>query len=159
MLIIPLKNTPGVRRSRMRNSGVHASGSTYISFNNVRVPRANLIGEVNKGFAVIMSNFNPERVSIATSAIQMARNCYDEAFKHAVFRRKTFGVYLSENQIIRSKLAGMLRRIESCKAWLYQIVYEVKSRGEKVAYSDPNIGAMAALLKVEAGKVDFKVII
>ncbi|KLO16062.1 acyl-CoA dehydrogenase [Schizopora paradoxa] len=152
VLIIPLKNTPGVRRSRMRNSGVSASGSTYISFNNVRVPRANLIGEENKGFAVIMSNFNPERVSIATSAIQMARTCYDEAFKHAVFRRKTFGAYLSENQIIRSKLAGMLRRIESCKAWLYQLAFEVKSRGEKVAYQDPYIGAMSALLKVEAGK-------
>lgn len=139
----------------MRNSGVNASGSTYISFNNVRVPRSNLIGEVNKGFAVIMSNFNPERVSIATSAIQMATTCYDEAFKHVVFRRKTFGAHLSDNQIIRSKLAGMLRRIESGRAWLYQLAFEVKCRGEKVAYQDPYIGAMSALLKVEAGKVRF----
>jgi len=52
-LIIPLK-APGVTCKKIENSGVHASGSTYIEFDQVEVPVANLLGMENKGFPVIM---------------------------------------------------------------------------------------------------------
>jgi alkylation response protein AidB-like acyl-CoA dehydrogenase len=45
-------NRPGVRRSQMKCSGVWGSGTTYIEFDNVLVPAANLLGEEGKGFKV-----------------------------------------------------------------------------------------------------------
>jgi len=55
LLIIPLK-AKGVIRRRMENSGVHASGSTFIEFDDVEVPVENLIGKENHGFRYIMSS-------------------------------------------------------------------------------------------------------
>jgi alkylation response protein AidB-like acyl-CoA dehydrogenase len=54
-LIIPL-NQKGVFCKKLDNSGVHASGSTYIEFDNVEVPLSNLIGKENEGFRIIMSS-------------------------------------------------------------------------------------------------------
>ena len=55
LLIIPL-DVKGVTRRRMENSGVNASGSTYIDFDDVHVPVENLIGVENQGFKYIMSS-------------------------------------------------------------------------------------------------------
>ncbi|KAJ4252785.1 hypothetical protein NW762_010691 [Fusarium torreyae] len=55
VLIIPL-NLPGVTRRRLYNSGVSASGSTFIEFDDVEVPVENLLGQENQGFRVIMSS-------------------------------------------------------------------------------------------------------
>ena len=54
-LVIPL-NSKGVTRRKILNSGVAASGSTYLEFDDVVVPVANLLGEENKGFKIIMSS-------------------------------------------------------------------------------------------------------
>jgi alkylation response protein AidB-like acyl-CoA dehydrogenase len=54
-LVIPLK-APGVTCTKLDNSGVHASGSTYIEFDEVEVPVTNLLGVENKGFPVIMNS-------------------------------------------------------------------------------------------------------
>ena len=50
VLIIPLKDTPGVKTHRLHTSGMHASGSTFVLMDNVMVPAANLIGRENEGF-------------------------------------------------------------------------------------------------------------
>ncbi|KZT34424.1 acyl-CoA dehydrogenase NM domain-like protein [Sistotremastrum suecicum HHB10207 ss-3] len=149
LLIIPL-SSPGITRRRIANSGVHASGSTFILFSDVLVPRENLLGEENKGFKMVMSNFNPERLHLAGSALQMARTCYKEAYGHAL-RRKTFGKALIENQVMRAKFAGMARMIESAHAWMEQIVWHIVQhpRSEQTA----DVGARLALLKVQSGKV------
>jgi len=151
LLIIPL-NAPGVTRRRIHNSGLNASGSTYIGFSDVKVPVDNLIGRENEGFKIIMSNFNPERLSLAVGALTLSRICYEEAWRHAL-TRKTFGKPLVSNQIIRAKFATMIRNIESCHAWVEQIVYQMQN--QKDAAKDPQIGAKLALAKVQAGKVRF----
>lgn len=56
MLIISL-NSPGVTRRKIENTGVNASGSAYIEFEDVLVPVENLLGVENAGFAIIMTNF------------------------------------------------------------------------------------------------------
>jgi len=55
VLVIPL-NEKGVTRRKLHNSGVAASGSTFIEFDNVKVPISNLLGRENKGFQIIMSS-------------------------------------------------------------------------------------------------------
>ena len=63
VLVIPL-NVPGVSRRKLRNSGVGASGSTFIEFDDVKVPVGNLLGKENQGFQIIMSSANPAHLSI-----------------------------------------------------------------------------------------------
>jgi alkylation response protein AidB-like acyl-CoA dehydrogenase len=55
VLVIPL-TVPGITRRRIYNSGVAASGSTFIEFDNVKVPVSNLLGKENQGFQIIMSS-------------------------------------------------------------------------------------------------------
>ncbi|KAH8667618.1 acyl-CoA dehydrogenase/oxidase [Tricladium varicosporioides] len=148
LLIIPLK-VSGVTTRQMHNSGVGASGSTFITFDDVVVPVTNLIHKENRGFEVIMSNFNAERKAIATQSIRLSRVCVEDAWKHAC-TRETFGKKLIENEIIRAKFVKMGRMIEPAQAFLEQLTWLIelgrKSRGKDT--DNVRIGGMTAMLKV-----------
>ncbi|PVH78484.1 acyl-CoA dehydrogenase NM domain-like protein [Cadophora sp. DSE1049] len=145
VLIIPLKAS-GVSTRKMYNSGVGASGSTFITFEDVVVPVENLIHKENRGFEVIMSNFNAERKSIATQAIRLSRVCAEDAWRHAC-TRETFGMKLIENPIIRAKFAKMGRMIEPAQAFLEQLTWLIELN-RKSGKDDVRIGGMTAMLKV-----------
>jgi alkylation response protein AidB-like acyl-CoA dehydrogenase len=147
VLIIPLK-VPGVSTRQMFNSGVGASGSTFITFDDVLVPVENLIHKENCGFEVIMSNFNPERKGIATQCIRLSRVCCEDAWKHAC-TRETFGKKLIENPVIRAKFLKMGRMIEPAQAFLEQLTWLIELNRKKGEKGDSvRIGGMTAMLKV-----------
>lgn len=150
VLIIPLK-VEGVTTRQMFNSGVGASGSTYIEFDDVKVPVSHLLHKENRGFEVIMTNFNAERKSMITSAIRMARVCCEDAWAHANIR-ETFGKKLIENEVIRMKFAEMGRLIEPAFAFLEQITWLMEET-RKTGQPDVRIGGMTALGKVMATRV------
>ncbi|CAP95841.1 hypothetical protein E8E15_010341 [Penicillium rubens] len=152
-LVIPMK-APGVICRKIENSGVHASGSTYIEFDQVEVPVDNLLGEENKGFPVIMNNFNHERLWLACTSLRMARVCAEDAYQHAI-TRETFGKRLIENQIIRSKFSAMARSLDSNYAWMEQLVYIAEIA--KKEGTDAGTGGLFANLKVLAGQTLEKV--
>jgi len=132
----------------MFNSGVGASGSTFITFDDVIVPVENLIHKENGGFEVIMSNFNPERKAIATQCIRLSRVCCEDAWKHAC-TRETFGKKLIENPIIKAKFVKMGRMIEPAQAFLEQLTWLIELSGKNGEKSDNvRIGGMTAMLKV-----------
>lgn len=148
VLIIPLK-VSGVTTRQMHNSGVGASGSTFITFDDVSVPVENLIHKENRGFEVIMSNFNAERKAIATAAIRLSRVCCEDAWKHAC-TRETFGLKLIENAIIRAKFVKMGRMIEPAQAFLEQLTWliELSRKNAERKENNVRIGGMTAMLKV-----------
>ncbi|BCS25248.1 acyl-CoA dehydrogenase family protein [Aspergillus puulaauensis] len=147
-LIIPLK-APGVTCRKIDNSGVLASGSTYIEFDDVEVPVANLLGEENKGFPIIMNNFNHERLWLACTSLRMARVCAEDAYQHAI-TRETFGKKLIENQVIRAKFSAMGRSLDATYAWMEQLVYMAETA--KANGTDLAMGGLFANLKVLAGR-------
>ncbi|KAF8862494.1 acyl-CoA dehydrogenase NM domain-like protein [Acephala macrosclerotiorum] len=147
LLIIPLK-VEGVTTRQMHNSGVGASGSTFITFDDVLVPVENLIHKENRGFEVIMSNFNAERKGIATQSIRLSRVCCEDAWKHAC-TRETFGHKLIENPIIRAKFVKMGRMIEPAQAFLEQLTWLIELSRKNGGKEDAvRIGGMTAMLKV-----------
>lgn len=160
VLIIPLKGERGVSVRRIHNSGLYSSGSTFIEFDGVKVPSENLVGKENQGFRVIMSNFNPERLTLSIGAIRLARTCFTEAYQRAL-QRRTFGKRLIENQVIRAKFASMARGIESSHAWIEQLAASYSQvQKHRTLYMNPEsskteslIGAQIGLLKVQCGKV------
>lgn len=145
-LIIPMK-AKGVSCRHIENSGVHASRSTYIEFDDVEVPVGNLLGAENRGFGIIMTNFNHERLWLACTSLRMARVCAEDSYKHAIIR-ETFGKKLIENQMIRSKVSTFGREIESAHAYMEQLVYLMQeSKG-----TEAGMGGLIANLKVLAGR-------
>lgn len=144
-LIIPL-DLPGVTRRKIQNSGVASSGSTFITFEDVRVPVKYLIGKEGQGFKYFMSNFNHERLWISIQALRMSRICIEDAYEHAL-SRKTFGKALIEQPMIRTKFSEMGRRVEALQAQLELLFYHFNRN-----YSDADLAGMTALAKVNAGR-------
>ena len=152
-LVIPLK-AKGVTCSKIENSGVHASGSTYIDFDDVEVPVENLLGPENKGFDIIMFNFNHERLWLGCTSLRMARVSVEDAYAHAL-RRETFGKRLIENQVILTKFAEMARQIEPIQTYMEALVYilEHERLHPRSMQNDAlNMGGMTATLKTGAAR-------
>jgi len=94
---------------------------------------------------MIMSNFNSERLALATAALRLARVCAQDAYTYAC-ERKTFGKPLIEHAAIKSKIATFGLLIEPAQAFLDQLVYIIETA--RVSGQEVNVGGMTALLKV-----------
>jgi acyl-CoA dehydrogenase len=134
-------DSPGVTRAKLPKMGWWMSDTASISFNDVRVPVENLIGAENSGFAGIVTNFNNERLGMAAQAIAFSRVCIEDAADWAM-ERETFGKKLIKHQVIRHKLAEMVRHVHASSAFLDHCAWRVM-RGETPV-------AELSLLKVQA---------
>jgi alkylation response protein AidB-like acyl-CoA dehydrogenase len=141
------RSAGGVSTRRMDCQGVWSSGTTYVTFEDVKVPKENLIGKENGGFRVIMTNFNHERIGIIIQCLRFARVCYEESVKYA-HKRRTFGKKLIEHPVIRLKLAHMARQIEASWAWLENMIFQCQRMGEVEAML--KLGGAIAGLKAQA---------
>lgn len=146
-LLLIERDFPGVSTRRMDCQGVWSSGTTYITFEDVKVPVENLIGKENQGFRVIMTNFNHERIGIIIQCLRFSRVCYEESVKYAN-KRRTFGKKLIEHPVIRLKLAHMARQIEASYNWLENLIYQCEKMGETEAML--RLGGAIASLKAQA---------
>jgi len=149
MLLIE-RSMPGVKTRQMDCTGVWASGTTYITFDDVKVPAKNLIGKEGHGFRYIMYNFNHERWMLIAQAVRFARVCLEESVKHAM-RRKTFGKKLMEHPVIRFKIAEMARQVEATQAMLESLTYQMMTMTKEE--QNLKLGGDTAMLKVQATKV------
>ncbi|KAK4250052.1 acyl-CoA dehydrogenase/oxidase [Corynascus novoguineensis] len=146
-LLLIERDFGGVSTRRMDCQGVWSSGTTYITFEDVKVPVENLIGKENQGFRVIMTNFNHERIGIIIQCLRFSRVCYEESVKYA-HKRRTFGKKLIDHPVIRLKLAHMARQIEASYNWLENIIYQCQQMGETEAML--RLGGPIAGLKAQS---------
>jgi acyl-CoA dehydrogenase len=92
-----------------------------------------------------MRNFNSERIGMAAGALGLAQVCYEDALSWAR-DRKTFGLPLTERQVIRHKLVDMAVRIETTRAFVEDLAWRVEHNA-----GDPKIlVAQLSMLKVHA---------
>ena len=148
--LLLIERGPGVTTKQMQCQGVWSSGTTYVTFENVKVPVENLIGKENQGFKYVMYNFNPERLGSASGATVFSRVLVEESMKYA-FKRKTFGKRLIDHPVIRLKLAHMARQVESLHAWLENITYQTMKMDHTEAMI--KLGGPIALIKGHASIV------
>jgi butyryl-CoA dehydrogenase len=118
------KSFPGFRVSRKEDKlGIRASSTCELVFENCRVPRANVMGEVGQGFKIAMDTLDGGRIGIAAQAVGIARASLDASVKYAK-ERKQFGQPIANFEAIQFKLAEMVARIEAAElcvlraAWL-----------------------------------------
>lgn len=145
--LLLIERGEGVSTRRMDCQGVWSSGTTYITFEDVKVPVENLLGKENKGFRVIMTNFNHERIGIVIQCLRFSRVCYEESVKYAN-KRRTFGKKLIEHPVIRLKLAHMARQIEASYNWLENVVFQCEKMDETEAML--RLGGAIASLKAQS---------
>jgi acyl-CoA dehydrogenase len=121
-LIVVDKGTPGFEVSRkLDKMGWRSSDTAELSYTDVRVPAANLIGGENTGFMQIAAAFVSERVSLAAQAYSSAQRCLNLTVEWCR-NRETFGKPLISRQQVQNTLAEMARRIDVARAYTHNLV-------------------------------------
>jgi acyl-CoA dehydrogenase len=115
-LLVIDKGLPGFSVSKpLRKMGWHCSDTAELTFDDVRVPAAIIVGEVDGGFPLIVNQFVNERVSLATQGYATAQRALDLAVEYAR-QRETFGKPLITRQVIRHKLVEMHSRTAAARS-------------------------------------------
>lgn len=118
------KDTPGITVGVKENKlGIRGSDTHAISFTDVKVSKANRIGEEGFGFNFAMKTLNGGRIGIAAQALGIASGAYDLALAYSK-QRKTFGKPIHEHQAIQFKLAEMATRIETARLLCLKAAWE-----------------------------------
>jgi alkylation response protein AidB-like acyl-CoA dehydrogenase len=122
MLLIP--RLPGITTRKIEIGAGGLSATTYVTFEDVKVPASYLVGKEGLGFKYTMSNFNHERLWIAFQALRGARICLEDAGTW-VLKREAFDKTLFEQPVVRNKLGHCARQVDALQAWTESIIYEL----------------------------------
>lgn len=115
--------TPGFTATKIYGKmGIRASNTAEVSFDNVEVPVANLIGKEGRGFYQLMDFFNMTRNHVAAQGVGVAQGALEMAISH-VKKRKAFGGSLSRLQGVQFKIAEMATRIEAARSLYWRAAY------------------------------------
>jgi alkylation response protein AidB-like acyl-CoA dehydrogenase len=118
--LIVERDTPGfVVGKKEKKLGIRGSDTHSLMFTDVKVPKANRIGEEGFGFKLAMSVLNGGRIGIAAQALGIAEGAFERALKYSK-ERKAFGVEISKHQAIQFKLTDMATAIEASKLLILQ---------------------------------------
>jgi acyl-CoA dehydrogenase len=121
-LIVVDKDTPGFEVTRkLEKMGWRSSDTAELSYTDVRVPVANLIGTENSGFLQIAAAFVSERVGLAVQAYAGAQRCLDLTVEWCR-NRETFGRPLISRQPVQNTLAEMARRVDVARVYTRHLV-------------------------------------
>ncbi|PHH88010.1 hypothetical protein CDD83_8116 [Cordyceps sp. RAO-2017] len=122
--VLLIERGDGVETKAIKTSYSAAAGTAFVTFDDVKVPAENLLGEENKGMRVILSNFNHERWMMVGATLANCRLVVEESLKWAN-QRIVFGKPLIEQPVIRQKLAKMIALVEANQSWLESITYQM----------------------------------
>jgi alkylation response protein AidB-like acyl-CoA dehydrogenase len=121
-LVIIERGMPGFERGRnLEKLGLHSQDTAELSFTDVRVPAANILGEVSKGFLGLVSNLPQERMSIAISGVAGARAALNWTISY-VRERKAFGQSIGAQQNTRFVLAEVATEVDVAQAYIDKCV-------------------------------------
>lgn len=139
------KDRPGYKIGKVEQKlGIRSSSTTEIILENVRVPKENLLGELNKGFKVAMVTLDGGRLGIASQALGIAKACIEDSIKYSK-ERFQFDQPIANFQAIQWMIADMW--VEYQSAWL--LTWRAsKMKNENMVYSTE-----AAAAKLKASEV------
>jgi alkylation response protein AidB-like acyl-CoA dehydrogenase len=136
--------TPGFSVARLEHKlGIRGSPTAELSFDGVRVPVVNRIGEEGDGWKLAMGTFDRSRPAIAAQAVGIAQGALDVAVGYAR-DRKQFGQRIGDFQMVQAMLADMDSRVEAARQLTYKACVEVEAGG-------PDAARWASICKLVAG--------
>ncbi len=143
------RGTPGFSAGKKENKlGMRASETAEMIFDNCRVPKENILGEVGDGFVQALKILDGGRISIGANGLGTAKGAYKAALKYAK-EREQFGKPISKFQAIAFKLADMATEIEASELLLRKAAYLKDTK--------QNLTKLGAMAKMYASEVSVKV--
>jgi alkylation response protein AidB-like acyl-CoA dehydrogenase len=147
--LIVEKGMPGFEVGAKEDKlGIRGSDTHTLTFNDVKVPKENRIGEDGFGFKFAMKTLSGGRIGIAAQALGIAAGAYELALKYSK-ERETFGKPIHQHQAIAFKLADMATEIEAARLLVYKAAW-LKDQGM-------NYDEASAMAKLYASKVAMEV--
>ena len=144
------KGTPGFSAVKIKDKlGVRASETAELIFDNVRLPKENVIGNVGEGFKQAMKVLDGGRISIASLSCGVARGAYEASVQYAK-EREQFGKPIGKFQAIAFKLADMATEIEAAELLTFQAAY-LKNSKKPVTKAGAYAKYYASEVSVECG--------
>ena len=124
------RDTPGFSRAqKLDKLGMRGSNTCELVFENCRVPKANVLGQVGRGVAVLMSGLDYERAVLSGGPVGIMQGCMDIVVPY-IHDRKQFGQSIGEFQLIQGKIADMYVALSTSRAYLYTVAKSL-DRGEE----------------------------
>lgn len=123
------RDTPGFSQAqKLDKLGMRGSNTCELVFEDVRVPKENILGELNKGVEVLMSGLDYERVILAAGPLGIMQACLDVVVPY-VHERTQFGQAIGEFQLVQGKIADMYTLMNAARAYVYTVA-KACDRGE-----------------------------
>ena len=110
-----------------KKMGLHGSRTVQLTFENMRIPAENLLGEEGQGFKIAMANLDVGRIGIAAQSLGIAEAALEAATNYAK-ERVQFGKPIAQQQAVGFKLADMATAVEASKLLVYRAAY-LRSEG------------------------------
>ncbi len=146
--------TPGFSIGKKElKMGIRGSATAELIFTNVRIPKANLLGNVGEGFKIAMMTLDGGRIGIASQALGIAQGALDETVKYTK-ERKQFGKAIAKFQNTQFQMADLKTKIEAARLLVRSAAFR---EDEHVANPKVNFSADAAMAKLYAAEVAMEV--
>jgi len=131
-LLVIEQKMEGVSARKLKKLGWHSSDTAELSFDNVKVPKENLIGEEGRGFYYLMNGLQLERLCAVPAAVTGCEKAIEVSLKYMA-EREAFGRSINKFQVLRHRVAQLASEVEALKAFSYHCckmyadgVYDVK---------------------------------
>jgi citronellyl-CoA dehydrogenase len=147
-LIMVRMDSPGVTRQKIEKIGMHSSDTAQLFFDDVRVPRRNLIGQEGMGFMFQMLQFQEERLYGAAGSLRSLDRLIDQTIEYTR-QRRTFGRPILDNQVVHFRLAELRTEVEALRALTYRAVESY--------ISGKDVTKLASMAKLKAGRLSREV--
>ncbi|RZL04414.1 MAG: acyl-CoA dehydrogenase [Rubrivivax sp.] len=143
LIIVPM-DAKGIEKQKIKKIGMNSSDTAQIFFDNVRVPRRNLIGVEGTGFMMQMLQFQEERLYGAANSLKMLDNLIDQTIAYCK-ERHTFGQPLINNQVVHFRLAELRTEVEALRSLTYRAVDEY--------IGGADVTRLASMAKLKCGRL------
>jgi isovaleryl-CoA dehydrogenase len=129
--------------------GLRGSPTAELVFEDCRVPATNLVGEENRGVAVVMSGLDLERIGLAFLIVGMAERALELTIDYARSREQ-FGRAIAEFQLVQGMVADIYAELESLRSFTYHVGAEVTALPHGAAHK--HVAKRAAAVVLQAGR-------
>ena len=143
LIVLPM-DAAGISKQKIHKIGMHSSDTAQLFFDNVRVPRRNLIGEEGKGFTYQMMQFQEERLWAAASSLRTFDRLIDATIAYTR-QRLAFGRSVLDNQVVHFRLAELRTEVEALRALTWSAIEQ---------YVDgQDVTRLASMAKLKCGRL------
>lgn len=116
LLVVDL-DSEGVSKTKLKKLGWHASDTAELGFNNVKVPKENLVGQEGQGFYYLMGGLQVERLAGAIMGYAASESAMEYTLQY-MSERAAFGRPINKFQVLRHRMAQLASEIEACKQFV-----------------------------------------